>query len=211
MSSRFQQAFLFLPKLNYAIHGGDIDRLRSAAGPQNLELQRASLLPEADVSRPTNGRGVSHSRCDFQRLACDANARADSVAIGLHAGQLHTEPVLWRTDVLPKLRGFAERRHYRVDPAVAIEVGEGRAAMGPDQRQARFVGNVLKYSTRVGEYRVLLAIHRRVRQLHAVIHMRIRAEQILPAVVVKIENAQPPTAVVDRNAANPRLVRRVGK
>ena len=131
----------------------------------------------------------------------DADSGADAVAIALGAAQAQNEPVArLRADVFPELGGRAQRGHHRIDAAVAIEIGERGAAMRLHQREARFGGDVLKYASRVGEHAVGFLVHRRLEHLDPVVHVRVGGEQVLPAVVVEIEQAELPSRCAARSA-----------
>ena len=90
-------------------------------------------------------------------LISDADAGADAVAIDFRARQAQDDPMAGAgLTFSPQLGGLAQRRDHRIDAAVAIEIGEGRAAMRLHERQAGFGRDILENAAGVGEDAVAL-------------------------------------------------------
>src|SRR5260370_41901152 len=133
------------------------------------------------------GRGVTYSGGHLRVLVSDADFGADAVAVAPRAAQANDQPVTRvGAYVFPKFRGRAQRRDHRIHAAVAVEIGEGGAAMGLHQGEAGFGRYILEYATRIGEHAVGFLVHGRFERLDTVIHVRVGGEEVLPAIVVEI-------------------------
>src|SRR5437762_5472830 len=72
------------------------------------------------------GGGIADRGGHVIVLVVHSDFRTNSVAVAPGSLQLQKEPgILTGREVLPQLRGFAERGHDRVNLAVVVEVGEG--------------------------------------------------------------------------------------
>jgi hypothetical protein len=114
---------------------------------------------------------------------------SDAVAVAFRPFQSQFDPmVTGRTVVHPYFGGRAESRHHEVEPAVMVEIGDGRSTMTARRQcgEARLRSQPGPFPVaQVSKYRVRLVDHRTDCHVGR-LHMTARNKKILPSVVVEV-------------------------
>src|SRR5258708_16311457 len=97
--------------------------------------------------------------------------------------------------VLPYLGRLSQRRHHHVDFSIPVEIPKSGSAVR-SWRLKTGAGVLECLITLIHEDTVRIFVMARLEQLNAIVDVRIRAEQVLPAIVVEIEQAVAPAAQI---------------
>src|SRR5260370_4026891 len=179
--------------------------LRYPAWPPDLDPRYPVHLCQPEMHSRVARRRIAHRARHVVVLVSDANAGAGPVPIAACSHRLQDYPVVSiRADVLPDFRRFAQAGYDDVDPAVAIQVREGAAPVCPDSVLAGRGGLIGKRAvSQIPEYAIRLFVYGRFELLHHIVHVRICGEQILPTVIIEIEETNSPSAVPDSQRSKP--------
>src|SRR5581483_2881310 len=132
----------------------------------------------------------------------DQNPRADSASIRLHTFELHLEPILFSTQIVPQQRrSFIQIHNQNVDVAIIVEIPESAsaAAMGRRYAMSRSVDEFLELAVpQVSKHsaRRLVGILRQL-AFNFGINVAGYHEQVGVAVIVQITNSGSPADVAN--------------
>src|SRR5207302_3080649 len=156
---------------------------------------------------------VAHGCGDVIELVSQPYLCADSVTVASGTNQLQDEPAVRAgTDVLPKFRRLAKRADDHVDFSIVVKIRKSAAAVRACKIKARFQRNVAERTvSKIREKTVGLFVVGGPKKINQVVDVRISREQVLPAVIVEIEEAIAPATARRGECREPTLVRRVLK
>ena len=104
--------------------------------------------------------------------------------------------------IVKDLRVAIQHRNHRVHPAVIVQIAEGQPAVHARNLEARprrrayvleFDVSHLSHVTHVAEHGIRFLVSPRRELMHVVVYVRAHHKQVLPAIVVQIGDAVPPT------------------
>ncbi len=175
--------------------------LDDPAGPADLDGADLPLGPQAEVDASVAGGeiaggGADGGLADRPRGGDHPDVRADAVAVAAPADQPELDPVAAVAALVQEDPGpVVERAHHDVHVAVVVEVPGGQPAGHPGGLEdlARLRRDVPEAPLLVsGQERGLPVLQVRRGQLDGVEHVAPGQEEVLPPVVVVVEEADAP-------------------
>src|SRR5262252_4915840 len=153
-------------------------------------------------------RGVAYGSCYVIRLIAEPDLGADSIAVASRPDELQDEPVVRvGADVLPKLCRLTESAHDHIDFSVVVKIGKGASPVCARKIKASFDRYIAERSVpEIGEETVGLLVVRGSKKIDQVVHIGICGEQVLPAIIVEIEETVAPAAARGGERGKPALV-----
>src|ERR1700686_567355 len=125
-------------------------------------------------------------------LPVDSHTGPITIAVAASSPQREDEPMLLTASIHEHLGRCAQPRGYHIHPPIIIKITERRAPSGYRNVAARI--GPLKVPMFVDRKQWRLEVMQgRIKHLHVVDHMRLRNEDVLPAIVFEILQADPPS------------------
>ena len=135
-------------------------------------------------------------------LAIDLDASTEAVAIAALSVQRDCQPVKLAAAIEIKLRSFAKRGGNDIHPTVVVQIAERRAATGHGQIRSG-IGSFETTCAVQGQQGRFAIAQRVVVGLDVIENMPLDDKGILPSVVIKIFQSDPPARHASREHAKP--------
>src|ERR1700722_912409 len=206
---------------HYTVYINVADFLPGPARPANLDFLHAPVLSKSKVHtaiarRCVSDRGGYLVPLGVAILGGKADLCADCHAIALGAHQVQQDPMVVVTrDVVKQLNWPAQHGDHHVHAAVVVEISESYASMSSLQLEVCSSGgaDILEFPVpEVSENRIWLGVPPvRIDKIDVVDHIRTGDKQVLPAVVVKVEDPISPSGHSSGSASQAAAGRHVEK
>src|SRR5882762_113452 len=186
--------------------------LHNSARPTHLDLLHHSVLSEPKVGTLVACRKIA-TRCRNCRKLCSACSHsfyfsANSISIALVPHEFQRNPVILRWCLVVKhvCRPFI-RIHNRVHASVVVQISDRHSPCYPRllKYRPRLRGHVDKTLARIPRQQHRFAVSQiRGRHLHGIQIVPLRNQQVLPSVVVVVQEPNPPARVCQGHLADSR-------
>src|SRR5882762_6289694 len=198
--------------LQNLIHTNIFQCLHKPARPTHLNLLHYFVLSEPKVHTLVARRKVA-TRCRNCRKLCSAcghslHFSANSISIALVPHEFQQNPVILRGCLVMKhvCRSFI-RIHNCVHASVVVQISDRHSPCHPRllKYRPRLSGHVDKTLTRIPRQQHRFAVSQiRGRQFHSIQIVPLRNQQVLPSVVVVVQEPNPPASVCQGHLADSR-------